>query len=59
MAPTPSAEANGAEKGKGYNPVRGAKVIEYARHVLDRTAAEEWLAHRLHRLRCGEWRAWW
>ena len=31
-------EANGAEKGKGYNPVRGAKVIEYARHVLDRTA---------------------
>jgi len=31
-------ETNGAEKGKGYNPVRGAKVIEYARHVLDRTA---------------------
>ena len=31
-------EADGAEKGKGYNPVRGAKVIEYARHVLDRTA---------------------
>ena len=30
-------ETNGAEKGKGYNPVRGAKVIEYARHVLDRT----------------------
>ncbi len=27
----------GAEKGKGYNPVRGAKVIEYARYVLDRT----------------------
>jgi malate synthase len=26
------------EKGKGYNPVRGAKVIEFARHVLDRTA---------------------
>jgi malate synthase len=22
--------------GEGYNPVRGAKVIEYARHVLDR-----------------------
>ena len=22
----------------GYNPVRGAKVIDYARHVLDRTA---------------------
>ncbi len=31
-------ETNGAEKGKGYNPVRGAKVIEYARYVLDRTA---------------------
>jgi malate synthase len=24
--------------GTGYNPKRGAKVIEYARHVLDRTA---------------------
>ncbi|MGM9487804.1 malate synthase G [Ideonella sp. YS5] len=31
-------EIDGAEKGPGYNPVRGAKVIEYARHVLDRTA---------------------
>jgi malate synthase len=31
-------EADGAEKGTGYNPVRGAKVIDYARHVLDRTA---------------------
>jgi malate synthase len=31
------AETGGAEKGKGYNPVRGAKVIEYARYVLDRT----------------------
>lgn len=32
------AETDGAEKGKGYNPVRGARVIEYARYVLDRTA---------------------
>jgi malate synthase len=32
------AETDGAEKGSSYNPVRGAKVIEYARHVLDRTA---------------------
>jgi len=32
------AEEGGAEKGSGYNPVRGAKVIDYARHVLDRTA---------------------
>jgi malate synthase len=31
-------EDGGAEKGAGYNPVRGAKVIDYARHVLDRTA---------------------
>ncbi|MBU2289202.1 MAG: malate synthase G [Gammaproteobacteria bacterium] len=28
-------EADGAEKGKGYNPIRGAKVNEYARTVLD------------------------
>jgi len=33
------AEDGGAQKGGGYNPVRGAKVIEYARYVLDRTAA--------------------
>lgn len=31
-------EEGGCEKGKGYNAKRGAKVIEYARHVLDRTA---------------------
>jgi len=31
-------EAGGAEKGTRYNPVRGAKVIEYARYVLDRIA---------------------
>jgi malate synthase len=31
-------EDSGAEKGRGYNPVRGAKVIEYARYVLDRCA---------------------
>ncbi len=29
-------EDDGAQKGSGYNPKRGAKVIEYARHVLDR-----------------------
>ena len=29
-------EADGCEKGHGYNEKRGAKVIEYARHVLDR-----------------------
>jgi malate synthase len=31
-------EENGAHKAGAYNPVRGAKVIEYARHVLDRCA---------------------
>ena len=31
-------EADGAEKGTRYNPVRGTKVIEYARYVLDRIA---------------------
>ena len=31
-------EAGGAEKGRGYNPVRGAKVIAFARQVLDQSA---------------------
>ena len=31
-------EADGCEKGMGYNPKRGAKVIEYCRYVLDRCA---------------------
>ena len=30
-------EDNGCAKGPGYNEKRGAKVIEYARYVLDRT----------------------
>ncbi len=28
-------EADGAERGKGYNPARGAKVVAFARKVLD------------------------
>ncbi len=32
-------EADGAEKGKGYNPIRGAKVIAFARNFLDQSAA--------------------
>ena len=30
-------EADGAEKGKGYNPKRGAKVIAFARNFLNET----------------------
>lgn len=30
-------EENGAEKGKGYNPVRGEKVIAFGRDFLDQT----------------------
>ncbi len=32
-------DADGAERGRGYNPTRGRKVIDYARGVLDRVAA--------------------
>ena len=28
-------ESNGAERGKKYNHIRGEKVIEYARNILD------------------------
>jgi len=31
-------ETDGATRSGAYNPVRGARVIEYARHVLDRCA---------------------
>ncbi len=31
-------ESDGASRAGGYNPIRGAKVVAYARHVLDRTA---------------------
>jgi malate synthase len=30
-------ETDGATRSSAYNPLRGAQVIEYARHVLDRT----------------------
>lgn len=34
-------EADGAEKGKGYNPVRGNQVITFAKNFLDKTFALE------------------
>ncbi|KQW59309.1 malate synthase G [Variovorax sp. Root411] len=40
-------EAGDAEKGKGYNPVRGAKVIEFARNVLDQAAPLENGSHKM------------
>ena len=40
------AESGGAEKGKGYNRVRGAKVIEFARNVLDQAAPLAKGSHR-------------
>lgn len=39
-------EEDGAEKGRGYNPVRGAKVIDYARNVLDASAPLAQGSHR-------------
>jgi malate synthase len=39
-------EADGAEKGKGYNPVRGAKVIAFARNFLDQSAPLEGASHK-------------
>jgi malate synthase len=40
------AESGGAEKGSGYNPVRGQKVIDYARNVLDQAAPLASGSHR-------------
>ncbi|WFF41005.1 malate synthase G [Salinicola endophyticus] len=40
------AESDGAEKGSGYNPKRGEKVIAYARNVLDMAAPLATGSHR-------------
>ena len=39
-------EEGGAEKGKGYNPVRGAKVIAFARNLLDQAAPLAGASHK-------------
>ncbi|MBV2215766.1 MAG: malate synthase G [Diaphorobacter sp.] len=39
-------EEGGAEKGKGYNPVRGAKVIAFARNLLDQSAPLAGASHK-------------
>ena len=39
-------ESGGAEKGRGFNPVRGQKVIDFARGVLDQAAALATGSHR-------------
>ena len=39
-------ETDGADKGKGYNPVRGAKVIAWARTFLDQSAPLEGASHK-------------
>jgi len=39
-------ESGGAEKGKAYNPIRGARVIEFARTLLDQAAPLEAASHK-------------
>ncbi|MDP3799323.1 MAG: malate synthase G [Polaromonas sp.] len=39
-------ESGGAEKGKAYNPIRGARVIEFARTFLDQAAPLEGASHK-------------
>lgn len=38
-------EEDGAERGTGYNPVRGAKVIAFAKNFLDNTVALQNASH--------------
>lgn len=39
-------EEDGAERGKGYNPVRGEKVIAYVREFLDETVPLRGYSHK-------------
>ncbi len=40
------AEDDGAERGSGYNPVRGARVVDYVRGVLNESATLEEANHK-------------
>jgi malate synthase len=40
------AETGGADRAGGYNPVRGAKVIEFARNILDQSAPLGGASHK-------------
>ncbi len=53
-------EADGAEKGRGYNPQRGSKAIAWARHFLDQSvplAEGDWSAVTGFALADGTWRS--
>ncbi|MBH1988256.1 MAG: malate synthase G [Burkholderiales bacterium] len=39
-------DEGGAEKGQGYNPIRGAKVIAFARNFLDQSAPLAGASHK-------------
>ncbi|KKK39274.1 malate synthase [Mesobacillus campisalis] len=39
-------EENGADRGLGYNPVRGGKVIEFGRNFLDQAAPLKGASHK-------------
>lgn len=39
-------DEDGAEAGKGYNPVRGGKVIEYSKQLLDQAAELQGASHK-------------
>ncbi|MBM4760679.1 malate synthase G [Bacillus sp. B15-48] len=39
-------EENGAERGRNYNPVRGEKVIQFAREFLDETVPLKGASHK-------------
>ncbi len=51
-------ETGGAEKGKGFNPVRGAKVVAWAKDFLDQSVpltSGKWAG--VNGLYGGQWRS--